>query len=326
MHEGLLPERRWLVSSEKNDQFSDLMDAFGDDVKGIGTVYHYTSAEGLRGIIENAEIWLTNTKFVNDTTECRALWQLTGLFGAGKLTNPYVRKRLESGEREDDSLYIGSFSKAENSLEQWRAYGGFCVGFDVSKMVRKGFNLHRCVYEKADIHDWIIEKSSLGEWGGDDICDRWKGYAADSLLATASRKYKSRDYRHEKEIRLIVRSDHTWGWYTESPAMFAKQPPVHFRDHPAYQMPIPYVKFFIPSSGPETKFEAGGQRQTPAEVKRHKLREEAEMSRELLPITEVWIGPMARQEEAKLACEILLQEKGYEDVEVKASEIPYRGI
>jgi len=50
------------------------------------------------------------------------------------------------------------------------------------------------------------------------------------------------------------------------------------------------------------------------------------MSRELLPITEVWIGPMARQEEVTLASEIMLREKGYENVPVIASQIPYRGV
>ena len=49
------------------------------------------------------------------------------------------------------------------------------------------------------------------------------------------------------------------------------------------------------------------------------------MQRDLLPVQEVWIGPMVRQEEAKLACEIMLQEKGYKDVPVIASDIPYRG-
>ena len=63
-------------------------------------------------------------------------------------------------------------------------------------------------------------------------------------------------------------------------------------------------------------------------MKERRLEEENAKIRELLPIKEILVGPMRdqEQEEAKLACEILLSEKGYEGVEVKASEIPYRGF
>jgi len=124
---------------------------------------------------------------------------------------------------------------------------------------------------------------------------------------------------------LIVRSDHSWGWYTDCPGMFAKQPPIHFRDHPVYRMPVPYVKFFVVSPGTETRFGEEAQGQTLAEVKRRRLKQEAALSRDLLPIKEVRVGPMVQQEETMLACEIMLCEKGYENVPVIASKIPYRG-
>jgi len=60
-------------------------------------------------------------------------------------------------------------------------------------------------------------------------------------------------------------------------------------------------------------------------MKRRKLKEEDAMTRELLPLKELWIGPMTRQKEAKRACETMLREKGYENVEVKVADIPYRG-
>jgi len=198
-------------------QFYDLIDAFSDPFTDGKIVYHYTSAEGLRGIIETGEIWLTNTAFVNDTTECRALWQLTDLFAEGELTNRFVRTRWESGERQDNALYIASFSEEKNSLEQWRAYGGFNIGLDVSGMFRPGFTRHKCVYKKGDIHDWIIEKSNLDKWHDDCLSDGAKDNARDHLLAAASRKYKSHCYASEEEVRLIVRSDHSWGWYTDCP-------------------------------------------------------------------------------------------------------------
>jgi hypothetical protein len=61
-------------------------------------------------------------------------------------------------------------------------------------------------------------------------------------------------------------------------------------------------------------------------MKERKLNEEAAKQRELLPITEVIVGPMAYQREAKTACEILLSERGYKQVPVRVSGIPYRGL
>jgi hypothetical protein len=334
-----LPERRCGVSrKERLRQFRDLIHAFGDNARGIKTVYHYTSAESLRGIIENGELWLTNTRFVNDITECRALWQRENLFREGELTNSFVQESWDSrirkceerglsASREDAVLYIASFSKAKDSLEQWRAYGGFCIGFDVSKMICRRFTQCKCVYKESEIHDWIIEKSTLDEWRGDCLNDQTKRMAARALLDLASKKYKSSHYKSEREVRITAYSNHTWGFYANSPGLFVKDPPIHFRKHRAYKVPVPYVKFFVPFADTEPKSAEGIQGEAPVEVKRRKLKEEAEMSRELLPITEVWIGPMAHQEQeqAKLACEIMLCERGYENVPVIASKIPYRG-
>jgi hypothetical protein len=56
------------------------------------------------------------------------------------------------------------------------------------------------------------------------------------------------------------------------------------------------------------------------------LKEEGKKERKLLPITEVIVGPMAHQKEARAAYEILLAERGYKSVGVSVSSIPYRGM
>ncbi len=320
---------------DKIKQFKALVDAFHDDLEEGRTVYHYTSAEGFSGIIERGELWLTNTAFVNDTTECRALWELTDLFAEDDLRNEFVWKRWDSRLRSHadasdggntPTLYIASFSEKGDSLEQWRAYGGFCIGFDVTKMARKGFRWHKCVYTRHGIREWILHKSGLGEWDGHSLEDRQKFMAAGELLAVASTKYKSRYYEGEKELRLAAISNHTWKPYSSSPGMFAKEPPIHFRDHPAYKIPVPYVKFFVPSSEMQANWCEEVRRETPVQLKRRRLEEEDAAGRDLLPITEILIGPMARREEAKLACEIMLREKGYEHVRIQVPDVPYRGV
>ena len=53
------------------DIISEIIKIFSEPYKG--TVYHYTTADGLSGIVSNHEIWMSNTAFMNDTTELKAL-------------------------------------------------------------------------------------------------------------------------------------------------------------------------------------------------------------------------------------------------------------
>jgi len=80
-----------------------------------GTVYHYTSADGISGIIDKGEIWMTNIAFVNDTTELKALKNATDVLRDEDFTNYAVREEWrrmvdQTGITRDD-YYMASFSK-----------------------------------------------------------------------------------------------------------------------------------------------------------------------------------------------------------------------
>lgn len=314
-------------------QLRDLRKKFDDPVPG--TVYHYTSAEGFRGIVTSSELWLTNAAFVNDTTECKAFLQdcARDLLQDKRLENEYVREklrfRLEDG-REHANYYVASFSRIPDSLSQYRGYGKFCIGCDPRKMKRHGFHIYKCAYKASDIKDWVCRKARLAQWDGDCLGDSDKRMAAADLVFAASVKHKAAAYRDEREIRMVAVSGHDPDLNAllplSMPLVHAGDPPIHFRDHLSYGVPIPYVKFFISDGGSKADPQGDARRETMSEMKYRKLKEEEGLSRERLPITEVWIGPMARQAEAKLACEIMLQERGYVGVQVHVSDIPYRGV
>jgi hypothetical protein len=125
----------------------------------------------------------------------------------------------------------------------------------------------------------------------------------------------------EKEIRLVATSHHNWG-YLNSPEMHEDDLPIHFRPHHLCGF-VPYLKFFIER---KSNSRPQGTKETERQMKERKLNEEGAKQRKLLPIKEVIVGPMAHQKEAKTACEILLSERGYKQVKVEVSDIPYRGI
>ena len=63
--------------ADKYEALGKLIQAFSMPYEG--TVYHYTSADGISGIIGKHEIWMSNATFTNDTTELKALENATGV-------------------------------------------------------------------------------------------------------------------------------------------------------------------------------------------------------------------------------------------------------
>ena len=305
------------------DLLSELLHAFSESYRG--TIYHYTSTEGLAGIIGNHEIWMSNTAFMNDTTELKALQNNRSILKENDFTNEYVSRAWFDMPRQrsfDNNYYMASFSRAKDLLEQWRAYGSFCIGFDAKRLrLRKGISLYKCLYRSNDIKNWILNKENIEGWNKIKEQDQ-KKMLAFSLLYIASMKYKNENFKSEKEVRLITISNHNW-FYDNSPEMYEGDLPIHTRPHTAYGFLVPYVKFFI-----EQDFQSNvpNAKEKKMEMKTRKLKEEGIKARQLLPITEVIIGPVAYQKEAKTACEILLAERGYKNLKVNVSSIPYRGL
>jgi hypothetical protein len=311
----------------KYEQLKRLIQAFSEPYRA--TVYHYTSADGITGIIDKHEIWMSNTAFMNDTTELNMLQNAKAIFKDSDFVNDAVKhewhemlKRQRFNENRQTDYYMASFSRKKDSLEQWRAYGNFCVGFDARKLAaRKRVFLYSCLYTENDIRRWVLKKEKIDEWKGlGDNEEKRNG--AYNLFYVASMKYKNRHFKGEREIRLIASSHHNW-FYDNSPEMYEDDLPIHFRRHPVYGFPVPYVKLFIEH---ESNDNVRRIKETEKNMKERKLKEEAIKPRQLLPITEVIVGPMAHQTEAKTACKILLSERGYKNVKVTESSIPYRGI
>jgi hypothetical protein len=313
--------------ADKYEHLKKLIQHFSEPYEG--TVYHYTGADGISGIIDKHEIWMSNTAFMNDTTELKALENDAGIKD-NDFTNDAVKKewrrmtdRTGVNEMTQSDYYMASFSKKPDSLEQWRAYGNFCIGFEAGKLaiIRRKIFLYECLYTEDELRKWILAKERIPEWTSLPD-DEQRDNAAYNLVHVAPMKYKNKHFSTEEEIRLVAISHHNWG-YLNSPGTHEDDLPIHFRPHRLYGFPLPYLKFFIER---KSNNRPQGTQETETQMKERKLNEEAAKQRELLPIAEVIVGPMAYQREAKTACEILLSERGYKQVTVRVSGIPYRGL
>jgi hypothetical protein len=107
------------------------------------TLYHYTTALGLLGIIQSNRLWASNARFLNDSSEIayavdvvrEAITWVTKNYPVplpSDFSNQ-LGQDLAAFEAEA-RVYVCCFCSAGDLLSQWRGYGaqggGYAIGFD----------------------------------------------------------------------------------------------------------------------------------------------------------------------------------------------------
>jgi hypothetical protein len=200
-------------------------------------VYHYTDTAGLLGIIQNGTLWATDYRFLNDSSELWYIYQLaadvireefvgrySGLAGAF-LDYAVTAAPPYSGV----PYYLSCFSELDNSLSQWRAYGGrqgFSLAFpgDITPVEgyapegrqNPGLTLLKVNYQQAQQKEYIsILIEALVELCGAPIMKSYESEANAiasfspfywGQLERASYRFKHPDFEVEREWRLVA-----WG-------------------------------------------------------------------------------------------------------------------
>jgi hypothetical protein len=201
-------------------------------------LYHYTSPEGLKGIISSRKIWATDVLYLNDSAEFN--YALDFLYSI--LEEKYSIREMDTAitffvdsrpeERIYPSVYVVAFSSEPDQLSQWRGYcpptGGFSIGFHKGKLEQyfksQEAELDHCVYN-------IFEQRDLLESLAQEIYDSYKGYLGGGKLtleqeAESSAKdnktlgqvlklaprIKHPSFSEENEWRLVVKGSLLKKW------------------------------------------------------------------------------------------------------------------
>lgn len=100
-------------------------------------IYHYTTLEGLKGIIESNSIWLSDYSYLNDATEIQHGIKLVSLVASEMIEAPkyasskeLIQSWINNIEKVQHRVCIASFSSDGDSLSQWRSYGNIAIGFN----------------------------------------------------------------------------------------------------------------------------------------------------------------------------------------------------
>ncbi len=272
----------------------------------LPTLHHYTTPAGLLGIVQNRELWMTDVRFMNDSSELD--WPLQVIAEAlTSVESPSLgpaREVIEALRRpnapvfEMFNVYAMSFCGEPDLLSQWRGYAGdqgFAIEFDRDAF---GSDCWPMDYDRASslrtvqtlVNRFIAEARKLpADIPVDDpaFFSVFREFAWD--LFTAALKMKHPSFREEGEARFVL--------------LGKKDDVSSIRFRQSRYGLVPYV----PVGRFNNKWQAS----------------EADQ-RERLPILSVTCGPAAHPRLGEAAVKTLLDQTGYTDVTVVSSTIPLR--
>lgn len=204
-------------------------------------LYHYTTLEGLKGILNSRSIWFTHTSTLNDPLELKygkqiildILNEATNNENEDNIKNllKYLSVHVNAFNTMITQTYVACFCESENLLSQWRSYaaqgGGYNLGLRFQSNTKFYHTLddteedsyvilRKMVYDVDEqrelISDYIssIVTSSgdainyYNEHGG--IPDDWAaiaGMESANILFDLVLSFKNPVFNEENEWRLI---------------------------------------------------------------------------------------------------------------------------
>ncbi|HEX4808727.1 MAG TPA: DUF2971 domain-containing protein [Bryobacteraceae bacterium] len=290
----------------------------GSDASDLPVLYHYTDSKGLIGILTEGQLWATDIRYLNDSSELRhaeeiqrqILKEIIAESAEGSLEMKLACEALEDRHRPSVwGPYVTCFCAEDNLLTQWKTYGawgsGFSIGFDrkslesaLTALVQRPPlslmpslslgddtepNLARILYSEVEqrrLFKFAFYRyaSLLSSDSAQSQIAHCATAIADNAALSASR-FKHPGFESEKEWRIIVQSGANLD--------------LSFR--PSNRTVIPYIK---------TEKQPGNR----------------------LPIVSITIGPTLDRELSWQSVLMLLIARGYfgDDghVEIKTSNIP----
>lgn len=293
---------------------------FGLDVEML---YHYTSLDGFKGIIEGKSFWASDIRFLNDSTEfthgrnlclecVEALRKQTSKADVVSfidvLQNMLTDPLFLWGDIRDSQyfIFVVSFCEDGDLLSQWRGYSGgqqgVSLGFKVRDLVRVStqyandyFIPNKVIYEDDVKREIINDILRIGLCSYKYNSHKWSRDIIQSDIARMVRGalywflplFKHSSFKQEQEWRFQF-------YIFEGGKPEEKVSNVQFRVRDNFLLPYMNLKLYY-------------QQQT-----------------EFLPLSAVRVGPSTTPDLTKQSIEFMLKSRGF-SVPVEISKIPFRG-
>lgn len=134
-------------------------------------LFHYTSVDVLRQMIESKKVHATNILYMSDSAELehglRIIQEvcdevLPTVTGQEQDIVGQFAEWAKFRNIEGRQFFVCCFTEKDNDINQWRSYTppklGVCIGFDGGPLVKRalalGWDFSYCVYERANQKTW----------------------------------------------------------------------------------------------------------------------------------------------------------------------------
>lgn len=300
-------------------------------------VWHYTSAVGLKGIIDGHTLRATSADFMNDADEMRS--------GARAFAAHFEQRRNEltaksqrivehSGALSTGAVsdsYLLSASRLGDSLTMWRNYGGDGVAYAIG--LDRNSPLVPLEHVKGDAHPkpppdfYTPEWEDLGDGerynlnpSPDYVLVLGKSWHDVTYISGPDHEAVRAEFDHMASRLESDKGDRLLFFWMYPDGTLRLMKDAGFRDEREVRMVV--------SVHPEWKFV----QHRPSrfglvpyiELAASDNQQEFATERTVLPIREIMIGPSPVKSEAERALRMLLDNSGYGAVKIGTSEIPFR--
>lgn len=273
------------------------------------TVYHYTDAAGLFGMLATDKIWLTDYRFLNDRTEfTHTKGLLKSILEETKkdpkrsaMHHDFVDlvEKYQSRDTNEDA-FVFSLSEESDDLSQWRGYAreglGFTIGFDAQK-----------------IYDFVTHSTDNYSFCGVDYVTASQVSALERSMAEFEAMLFSDEFQHQRDIKkLISLGAQNFDWVATNRASRNK--------HSSFAAEKEWrIVRYVAKKAAEIKVRVSGARLIPyVEIG-------VQPPGTKLPITKIGIGPGFSEPEIIDSVHALMRMRGY-NPQVYFADTPYRRV
>lgn len=267
-----------------------------DFVPDTQILYHYTSIEALFGgiIVRQPQtdkeicLWMSNCQYMNDPEELN-----TGIRFASdilKMSPDILEKHASEYQQIKDSLYITSFSAASDCLPMWAMYGkngnGIALGFNKEIIEATLPNLYKCLYvTESNKARLQSEISALIEDADPKDIENLPDSAGKIFIQMFANIVNSLAFYI---VSCFNSKNPAYIYEQEVRSVLLTEEPAKYRIN--NNLIIPYIEQYFPKSA----------------------------------LKEIWIGPTNDMNRATYSLRKYLDHMGFNEVEIKQSQVPYR--
>lgn len=284
-------------------------------------LFHYTTADGVLGILTSQRLYATGASYMNDASEWNYAQNVVSQVLDDKIdyaTPELERTFLERCSREwwnpITSLYVVSFCEEGDLLSQWRAYGG-ATGYSLGirtgdwgfveqslAMHGSGVSLVEVLYEpeqQRSVAQDILEQAITSLH---DSRERWQEVWSEEVAVAAlaqraaaalfrfALRLKHPAFREEREWRIIYVRRYSW--------KDRQQPRLEIKHRSSRFGIVPYVELDLTIKTDDFD--------------------------DVIPVIEAYHAPSERPQLARGGLRSLLDTLGYEGTTIRGAKAPIR--